>query len=126
MKQIKFFLGRWESDFKIMGKQQQQHKRVTRILLWLCLQKFHTFAFVFIADINHLREKCTNKKLFLVRTFLYSDWIRIFHCVKSVQIRSYFWSVFSFIRTEYGDLLRKSLLRKSPYSIRIQENADQN
>ena len=24
------------------------------------------------------------------------------HCVKSVQIRSYFWSVFSRIRTEYG------------------------
>ena len=27
------------------------------------------------------------------------------HWVKSVQIRSYFRSVFSFIRTEYGDLL---------------------
>ena len=27
------------------------------------------------------------------------------HCVKSVQIWSYFWSVFSCIRTEYGDLL---------------------
>ena len=26
----------------------------------------------------------------------------IYHCVKSVQIRSYFWSVFSCIRTEYG------------------------
>ena len=26
------------------------------------------------------------------------------HCVKSVQIRSYFWSVFSSIQTEYGDL----------------------
>ena len=24
------------------------------------------------------------------------------HCVKNVQIRSYFWSVFSCIRTEYG------------------------
>ena len=30
------------------------------------------------------------------------------HCVKSVQIRSYFWSVFSCIRTEYGDLRSKS------------------
>ena len=39
------------------------------------------------------------------------------HCVKCVQIRSYFWSVFSCIRTEYGDLLRKS-----PYSVRRQEN----
>ena len=26
------------------------------------------------------------------------------HCAKSVQIRSFFWSVFSCIRTEYGDL----------------------
>ena len=31
------------------------------------------------------------------------------HCVKSVQIRSFvFWSVFSCIRTEYGDLRSKS------------------
>ena len=29
------------------------------------------------------------------------------HCVKSVQIRSFLWSVFSCIRTEYGDLLHK-------------------
>ena len=26
------------------------------------------------------------------------------HCAKSVQIRSYFWSVFSRIRTEYGEV----------------------
>ena len=42
------------------------------------------------------------------------------HCVKSVQIQSIFWSVFSFIRTKYRDLRSKS-----PYSVRIQENADQ-
>ena len=41
-------------------------------------------------------------------------------CVKSVQIRSFFWSVFSCIRTEYGDLRIKS-----PYSVQMQENADQ-
>ena len=41
------------------------------------------------------------------------------YCVKSVQIRSFFWSVFFCIRTEYEDLLRKS-----PYSVRIQENTD--
>ena len=34
-------------------------------------------------------------------------WIttKIKNCVKNVQIRSYFWFVFSCIRTEYGDLL---------------------
>ena len=41
------------------------------------------------------------------------------HCMKSVQIRSFFWYVFSRIKTEYGDLLRKS-----PYSVCIQENAE--
>ena len=41
------------------------------------------------------------------------------HCVKSVQIQSYFWCAFSCTRTEYGDLLRIS-----PYSIRVQENTD--
>ena len=37
------------------------------------------------------------------------------HCVKSVQLRSYFWSVFSCIRREYGDLRSKS-----PGNLRIQ------
>ena len=27
-----------------------------------------------------------------------------YHCVKTVQIRNFFWSVFSCIQTEYGDL----------------------
>ena len=42
------------------------------------------------------------------------------HFVKSAEIRSYFWSVFSCVRTEYG-----YLLRKSPYSVQIKENTDQ-
>ena len=29
----------------------------------------------------------------------------LFHCVKSVQIRRFFWSVLSRIRTEYGEIL---------------------
>ena len=42
------------------------------------------------------------------------------HCAKSVQIWSDFWSVFSLIRTEYGEILRISL-----HSIRMRENMDQ-
>ena len=42
------------------------------------------------------------------------------HCVKCVQIRSFFWSIFSRIRTVYGEILRIS-----PYSVRIRENTDQ-
>ena len=40
--------------------------------------------------------------------------------MKSIQIRSYFWSVFSHIRTEYGEIRRIS-----PYSVRMRENTDQ-
>ena len=39
---------------------------------------------------------------------------------KSVQIRSFFWSVFSRIWTEYGEILRIS-----PYSVRMRENTVQ-
>ena len=40
--------------------------------------------------------------------------MRIVHFVKSVQIRSFFWSLFSRIRTEYGEILRIS-----PDSVRM-------
>ena len=46
--------------------------------------------------------------------------ISSFHCVKSVQTQSFFWSVFSRIRTEYGEILRIS-----PYSVRMWENTGQ-
>ena len=42
------------------------------------------------------------------------------HCMKSVQIRSFFWSVFSRIRTEYEEILRIS-----QYSARIRKSTDQ-
>ena len=43
-----------------------------------------------------------------------------YHCLKCVQIQSFFWSVFSRIRTKYGEILRIC-----PYSVRIRENTDQ-
>ena len=42
------------------------------------------------------------------------------HCVKSVQMRGFFWSIFPCIGTEYGDLRSKS-----PCSVRMQGNTDQ-
>ena len=43
------------------------------------------------------------------------------HCVQYVQIRSFFWVVFSSIRTaEY-----REILRISPYSFQMRENTDQ-
>ena len=55
-----------------------------------------------------------------MRIGLKNDAYWLSHGVKSVQIRSYFWSVFSCIRTEYGEI--QSI---SPYSVRIRENTDQ-
>ena len=43
------------------------------------------------------------------------------HCVKKVQIRSYFWSAFCCICIEY-----REILRISPCSVQIRGNADQN
>ena len=43
--------------------------------------------------------------------------LKIYHYMKSVQIRSNFWSVFFRIRTERG--------RISPYSVQMRENTDQ-
>ena len=42
------------------------------------------------------------------------------HHVKSIQIRSFFWSVFHLIWTEYGNI--RSI---SPYSVQIRENTYQ-
>ena len=63
-----------------------------------------------------------NRNVVIV-TYSYSRFkiiICLQHCMKSAQIRNFFWSVFSCIWTEYG-----GLQSKSPYSIRIQENTDQ-
>ena len=53
------------------------------ISTWRCLKKCYL-----------QKTACTSRKLIFAK---------IFHCVKSGQIRSFFWSVFSRIRTEYGD-----------------------
>ena len=66
-----------------------------------------------IWHIEHIKTKIIARQIFNVK-FDYE------HCVKSVQIQSFFWSVFYRIRTEYGHLPCKS-----PYSVRIQKNTDQ-
>ena len=42
------------------------------------------------------------------------------HCVKSVQIRSFFWSLYSHIRTEYEEIFCTFT-----YSVRMRENTGQ-
>ena len=52
--------------------------------------------------------------------YVFHNTLHTEHCVKSVQIRSFFWSLYSRIRTEYGEILRIS-----SYSIRMREYRDQ-
>ena len=63
---------------------------------------------------------------------LHCKWINLFlydrkhwslHCVESVQIRSYFWSVFSCIRTGYGDLLVNLHIQSHNKKIRTKNNS---
>ena len=56
-------------------------------------------------------------KIFVLEKLLAS---KTLHYVKCVQARNFFWSIFSRIRTEYGEILLIS-----PYSVRMQENTDQ-
>ena len=77
-----------------------------------------------------ITEKCargTSKNCYLfckgisaLSCFFFSVTLTAIHCVKSIQIRSFFWSLFSRIRTEYGEI--RSII---PYTVRVRENMDQ-
>ena len=75
---------------------------------YLLLQKLST--------LNDCRNpRCSSDYRFLYNFEQFA--VRIFFLTPYLE---FFWSVFSHIPTEYGNLLRKS-----PYSVRIQENTDQ-
>ena len=71
--------------------------------MWIKLLKSPDLVFIFTLDAEEA-VKCLESN----------------HCVKSVRIRSFFWSIFSRIRTEFGEI--RSI---SPYSVRMRENTDQ-
>ena len=78
----------------------------------------------YVKMIRDLIIKHNFTNFFTNKAYLRQDYdativLGIVHCMKSVQISSFFWSVFSCIRTKYGDLLGQS-----PYPVRIQENTD--
>ena len=58
-----------------------------------CVQIFWTIAEAY----SDPRQTCKRN----VPSYMFGRFLNTFHFVKSVQIRSYFWSVFSCIRTEY-------------------------
>ena len=63
-------------------------------------EMLHLILLLFWKFLKNPRKEPTLK--FFYKRFCYG----FFHCVKSVQIRSFFWSVFSRIRTEYREILR--------------------
>ena len=67
-----------------------------------------------------VEKMCMPETFHLLSGFKLSSLACITYCVKSIQIWSFFWSVFSRIRTEYRDMTDKS-----PYPVRTQKNVDQ-
>ena len=63
----------------------------------------------------HLHRWKKNRNIYFTNIFS-----NVFTAWKVSKYGVFFWPIFSCIRTEYGDLLRKSL-----YSVWIQKNADQ-
>ena len=59
----------------------------------------------------------------MARLLKYFPFAKLIHCVKSVQIRSYFWSVFSCIWTEYGDLQSNLRIQSKYRKIRTRNNS---
>ena len=79
-----------------------------KFFFWLI---HYSYLTTFFSDIGHMTCMSTTKTASILRIMLISS-IRCstWHCVKSVQTRSYFWSIFSCIGTEY----RKIRTRKTP------------
>ena len=67
-----------------------------------------TSSIVIVLKEKHslVNYKATNYNNARIFSLLNNSFQSRMHCVKSVQIRSFFWSVFSLIRTEYGEILR--------------------
>ena len=105
------------------SSKRTKHYWLTKVLnLWICSilirpWYFSAFPHWFSKDWQLSLLSSFSLPLSLLLHLLLT---RHLHCVKTVQIRSFLWSVFSSIRTEYGEILRIS-----PYSVWMRENMDQ-
>ena len=82
---------------------------VTEVQIWRSNTNFPAWELLFF---RFPRLKYISNRIF--------DLFQLLHCMRRVQIWSFFWSVFSCVRTGYGDLILES-----PYSVWIQKNTDQ-
>ena len=65
--------------------------------------RFHVVVFKQFEQSKMIRNNLNNGCSSDISARIFSPLAYGVHCVKSVQIRSYFWSVFSRIWTEYGE-----------------------
>ena len=105
----------------------RKEKKNINALTWRYTEKFGIYWKKSIVELNvlfsRLYQKQTPKRWSFsgsLRKFSAKLFLKI-RCAKSVQIRNFFWSVFSRIRTEYG-----AILRISPYSVRVWDYMDRN
>ena len=104
----------------------QQWKIVveSNLILWIipgCKKLLiNTKTLFFIILIDASSKRCY--WVVIILCLFYGIWWtrHTMHCVKSVQILSFLWTVLSRIWTEYGDLRSKY-----PYSVQMRENTDQ-
>ena len=80
-------------------------------LNWICFSECRT---------NRSKVFCKKLPWKILQNLTESSYHWVFSCVKSVPIRSFSWFVFSYIRTEYGDV--QSI---SPCLVRMWENCSQ-
>ena len=83
----------------------------------LYLDTFHTVRFLKLWNCSYYQKIDYRCFVEFLEPHFYSHCCQ--HCEKCVQTRTFFWSVFSRIRTEYGEI--RSIF---PYSVRMRENTD--
>ena len=76
--------------------------------------------FIFLCTVT---KRCQNSSSYWsISGQYFSSLIPLKHCVKSVQIRSFFWPAFSRIRTEYGEILSRRIQSECG-KMRIRKNS---
>ena len=124
MKSSRFFDK--QGHFRVMFLCNPNRKTNEIALFFIFIQKpliklilYHNCrpALRYVAVLTAAIHSCFNSSTGHLSTKLRTAGLQFFwnwHCLKSVQIRSYFWCVFSRIRIEYGEIFRT--LYFSPFS----------
>ena len=111
---------------KICSKSTGEHP--CRIVISIKLQNKNTSGWLLLKFVHQPKKSATSKISQLYHQWLCEyrfTWINVQkeHSVKSIQIRSFFWSVFSRIRTKYGEILLSLCIQSECGKIRTRKNS---